>query len=1127
MTSPPRLPDFEARRVAATDFERNLVVEAGAGTGKTSLLVERLLVALGGARVRATEFAAITFTEKAAGELRERLAAGLERLRGLASGDDAAEGGKEADRALRHLVEERGIGREEIARRALSALADLDRARVGTIHSFCADLLRANPLEAGVDPAFEVDEGPVYETLLGEEWDRFVRRELSATAPRAGLWREVLARFSLAEIQDLARGAESHALADFAVPSHLLEAGPRSGDPAAHLRAEAARVAEAISSILARQRGMAPLMASILEAYRRAIGTAGREGVEAMKKHLSGEEFLRDRLRKSLPDPGKKLEHVEPAEVRRVASDARSLLRSLATVDEAIFREVVATLGPFALGSREALLKRGAIGFDGLLTLARDLLRDHPEVRERFRRSCRMLLVDEFQDTDPLQYEIVLFLSARAGAGGRDPFGVPLEAGRLFVVGDPKQSIYRFRGADYGAFRRAVARIEEEGGTRLTLVTNFRSRQGVIAPINSLFEPPLATSWTESPYQPRYVSIAPKRTEPAGPPRVEIWTVPVEGADARRKAEGRAVAAGIRRIAAEERRDWRDFFVLLRAFTPLAHYLRALREAEVPFVVDGGRDLLERTEVVQLLSAMRALARPADPVALLAFLRSPAGAVPDAELAAYGREGGRWHREEEPDCATFPTISRAFFLLRRLADETRELPADVVVRRVLSETGLMPLGAFAFEGAQRVANLRKLAAAASELARDGTLSLNQVVNALEEERAADMEGDSPLADEQTNAVRVLTIHKAKGLENKVVLVPDLARQEGHAGRGEGPQSVGVASFPDGTVALALRAGGAVNAARVWLDRDDKRHAAAEGLRMFYVAATRAAERLVLIAGPPHGGRAAWIDALRPWGYAIESPPPDGALLCGGLVLHRIAPTEIESAREAETPEAPSEEVEAYERLMARFEAEVRPPFARPSGIHEEMDALRDVAGGEAALTPPEAGRDLARASGSAVHRLLERWDGRDPRSLLGAVAAESSAVAVESDVDSAGVEAETRAILEAFLASPLAARFREATVLGKEVPLLLRDDAGTTWRGSVDLLYVSREGDTVVADYKTDRELGDDEAIARYAPQLAVYLEGVRKALGLPVAPRGEVWLLRAGRVVTVRPGRPAAEDRS
>jgi ATP-dependent helicase/nuclease subunit A len=504
------------------------------------------------------------------------------------------------------------------------------------------------------------------------------------------------------------------------------------------------------------------------------------------------------------------------------------------------------------------------------------------------------------------------------------------------------------------------------------------------------------------------------------------------------------------------------------------------------------------------MAALRALARPSDPAALLAFLRSPAGGVPDAELLGYAASGSPWRFSATPDATGFPAVAAAFRLLRELAKETEGVPADALVRRVLERTGLLPLGAFAYEGAQRVANLRKLATTAAELARDGTLSLNEVLDALESERAADVEGDSPLADEKADAVRVLTIHKAKGLEADVVIVADLAREEKH-GRSAAEE---VDTWRD---SLAFKGADLKNAVRIGFEREEERHEEAEGLRALYVALTRARDRLILFAAASKK-RAPWVEALAPWGYSAASPPGDGERIHGGLVLHlaampAAAPRLPEAGLEGE-PAAVAAWLDATRALRER----ARPPLRKPSADDDGRAARIEADDSLARAAFPD--RDIARAAGTAVHAALERWDPRSGAPLDAPLPDLCRRAADERGADPAEVEREARGVLDAFLASPLVARLRSLDVLGREVPILLREDDGTTVSGVLDLLYRDADGTLVVADYKTDRDLGPREAKERYGQQLTSYAGAVHRAMGLSAAPRAEIWLLRRGEVL-------------
>jgi ATP-dependent helicase/nuclease subunit A len=598
------LPDLAARVRAATDFETNLVVLAGAGTGKTSLLVERALNAVGAGVATMEQIAAITFTEKAAGEMRERLAAGLERLRAAGRGEIDIDPADEAGRAFEHLSGKLAVSPARITERALAAMEALDRSTVTTIHGFCSELLRAHPFESGVEPDFAVDNGEHAEEQRRRMWDAFLAAELGPAAGRAELWRELLDDPGLSTVGEIAL-----ALADFHIPRQLLDPPFTGPDVRDLFTDEIARLRTSIAETLERQVGLAATPLRFLEGMQSVLAALSERRLDGLREALRADEDLASRLTKNPPTVGKKVQGVSIDDTKALIRDTRRLARALGRVDDTLIARVLEAVAPFAIRFREGFLRQGFLSFDALLGLTRDLLRDHPDARAALKRRFRMLLVDEFQDTDPVQYEIVLLLAEAPDESTSDAFTARLEPGRLFVVGDAKQSVYRFRGADYTAYRRATERIVEAGGVQLDLIGNFRSTPGIIDPVNRLFDRG-SVCWEPSDYQPDYTAIQAAR--PAGDgPAVELWTI-ASGknvrAHERREAEGRALASEIERRVEAGECAYRQITILFRAFTNISHYLRPLRERQIPFVIDGGRDFLVRPEVEQLMATLKTLA---------------------------------------------------------------------------------------------------------------------------------------------------------------------------------------------------------------------------------------------------------------------------------------------------------------------------------------------------------------------------------------------------------------------------------------------------------------------------------------------------------------------------------------
>lgn len=1138
--SPLAPPDHEARHEATTRFDTNLVVTAGAGTGKTAILVERALNLIGSGHATLDALALITFTDKAAAELRVRLGGGLDRLLRSASGRTLELSDRhDADRSWRWLRSE-GIPEDRIRARCLAALTSLDAASVGTIHAFCLDLLRRHPREAGIDPHAAAADDAGLDRIFDEAWDEFLKRD-DGPRGRADAWRRALDSNVMPEtLRELGRS-----LARFTLPEGVLRAQTALPVPRVLGGAIAERFA-AVKGLLERATGVAPRMSSLLAMAAEALERIGRDGLDtAQGRDLA--RALDDYP--SIPTPGTRLHGASPEEVRETASDALGLLRMLSRVDEEAVVAAHDLARALSLRAQRRALSSGVIPFDAMLRLARSLLARHAHVRRRVAARFSQLLVDEFQDTDPLQYEVLFLIAAPSttrepedAEPEADPWSGPLEPGRLFIVGDPQQSIYRFRGADIAAFRRAVARIESTGGATRHLNASFRSPGTLLRPIDRLFAGwlgPAEGGWTGD-HEPPYRSLVPARPHLADPnPRVAIWSVdagPAADAAAGRRAEASAIAAHIALASHRPRDDgarFRRFALLFRSLANASDYARALRQAGLPCLLDGGRDFASRPEVLDLLTFLRACASRNDGPAWLALLRSPLGAVPDAELQRYVQDGQRLTcpapGARPPDSVLYPSLHRTFAWMLDFLHRARGLPPDEVIQAALATTPLPLLHAASHDGSQRLANLRKCESLARELADRG-LTLQEIVLEIEATFTGDRgEAESPLADETVDAVRLLSVHKAKGLEFEVVFVPDLGRRDGGDRARRSDAAFRGAATPAGAPgddaagpsgAAIVLPDGRRNALRVAHDLDALKHEEAEERRVFYVACTRAREELILV-NSRRGGRAAWRDRLSVLGYDLEDRDvwPDEGTLFEGLVAHRVVrdvhPKPSETTRCE--PEAYVAAASRHRRIAATLAASAAAPLRLPSARTSAAPPGGPEAADAGGRRPPQGGPGplAARLAGSAVHAALQRWDFRDAAALHAAARRALGWLAARERRDEANAAArEIDRILRGFLASTLPARLRRGTILAREAPLALEDASGALWAGSCDLIF--RDGDdVVVADYKTDA-LPDAEAIASlYRGQMAIYLDAVRKVLPSKRV-RGELLLLRTGAAVPI-----------
>jgi ATP-dependent exoDNAse (exonuclease V) beta subunit len=1090
---------FTPEQRAAIEHRGGLLLTANAGSGKTSVMAERFVRAVREDGVDVARILAITFTEKAASELKERV------------------------------------------RRRFEALGDPERARqtegawVSTIHGFCARLLRTHPLAAGIDPRFAV---------------------LDENGARA-----------------LAEGAFDAALdtlaEDHGDPALELIAAYRPGDlrdAILDLHAELRSRGEEQPALPApRPAPLEPRRASLAIARVQAAAelAIARDGatVERARLVLAECELLLERVANAAaadpaalpPTPNEVARLALPSNGRALSGEGCEGYRTAlsAYVDacaDAHALPVHALLNALLRGfsTRYAAAKHAAsaVDFEDLELRANALMRDHEELRARYAERFIHVMVDEFQDTNPLQLEL---LERIAGE-------------RLFTVGDELQSIYGFRHADVELFRRRRVTLGATGGTA-TLATNFRSHAEILETLNVAYAPRFGTSFT--PLVAGRSEPPPPQTPAAPDPRVELIVVDSradwqsagllpEGMAAPaplwRIAEAKALAARVRALLAAGRSAG-EVVVLLRATGDLAVYERALTDLGVPTYVIGGRGYWSQQQVRDLVAYLGVLANPRDGVALQTLLASPlVGLSSDGlvQVVALARASRR--EQESPD--PWWALIASDRLIERLAPADAErvaalrswLPAERAVAprhsleslldRVLERTGYdiellqMP------GGARRLANVRKLMRLAREHEAEHGRDLRgfvDLINALGggvDNRDEDRESEAPVEGEALDAVRLMTIHRAKGLEFPVVCVADL-------GRGSPWPADVVRVGRDGRVGIKLRAldGGrarpafafeAIGEARARADADEE-------ARLFYVAMTRAREHLILSGGiatepwpewKPGIAPLTWIGpAFVPQIRALATP---GREETSGVSLHEG----VRVAWSLVRPGAPvAEAFSALDSAASGPRREpgsdlprrpARPPAGGPAGDARGSAAAPPVATFsytslaehercgyrfylERVLRLPQAD-DLPGAGAGArvsaaidaatrgviVHRLLEQVD------LVRAQPPEPETVrqaVVRAGVDASARELdELRALVVGFLASALRVRLATAKDVRREQPFAFQ-------LGRLPLLgvfdLVAREGiRTLVVDWKSDRLAGaaPGEVVARsYGLQRAAY----------------------------------------
>ncbi|MBL8112765.1 MAG: UvrD-helicase domain-containing protein, partial [Acidobacteria bacterium] len=719
--------DLEARQAIRGSLDETLVVEAAAGTGKTTELVRRLVAVLASGRGRVEGLVAVTFTEKAAGELKLRLRAALE---------DA-----------RH---EQPAGSLERLRLE-DALSRLEEARLSTLHGFCGDLLRERPVEAGVDPLFSVLTEDESERLFDAAFRTFFEDQL-ADLPE-GL-RRALCRRSRgmgAEGEESPVGRLRYAAyqlagwRDLSAP-YLRKPFPREEtidalvESVLSLADDSARGADLKDPLFLSTARLRRFAADLRKAERDR--PRDHDGLEAALVELSHERDLKDKRKGRGTNYGDGLTREEI----RTRRDA--LVESLGTFQKIADADLAACLKNELEGCltlyEKSKAARGALDFLDLLLSARDLLRRDESVRRDFGGRFTHVFVDEFQDTDPLQAEILLLLASDDPAVS-DFRAVRPVPGKLFVVGDPKQAIYRFRRADPGTYREVKELLAARGARVVALTTSFRSVPSLQRVINAAFAP-LMTGDVEAD-QPDYLALAPARAEPAtSQPSVIALPVPKPfgwGEQVRPKAideclpdvtgafvkwlvesSGFTVEENGSRVPVAPR----HVCLLFRRYTSFGRdvtrpSVEALEARGVPHVLVGGRSYHAREEILALRNALTALEWPDDELAVYATLKGPLFALADEDLFLWKEAVRRLHPVRVPNPAPegLEEVGKALGLLAALSRERNARPVSETIARLLAETRAHAGLIFLPAGEQALANVLHLAELARQYEASGGL----------------------------------------------------------------------------------------------------------------------------------------------------------------------------------------------------------------------------------------------------------------------------------------------------------------------------------------------------------------------------------------------------------------------
>lgn len=1048
-----KLKDEQARQAIINDLDRCIMVEAGAGSGKTRSLVQRMVALIKEGRCQVDNMAAITFTRKAAAELKERFQLSLEEAFA-----------RETDPLKKERLDQ--------------ALGKLERCFLGTVHSFCAALLRERPVEAGADPSFEELEELDDALLRKRAWDEYLL-EVQVHKPE-----------DLAELEKI--GCEPADLFTFfetilTYPDVEIVQEAVPEPDLSQVKDELIHFLEWAEALLPAQvppKGWDPLQELIRKGdrHRRIFDLNDSLQLIRLLNEL-------DRKPKAVKNRWDDKDTAESVEAAFEDLKDRFILPALQQWREYCHYILVSFVLPAVESYQNLKAEKSKLNFQDLLLLTASLLKENPEVRRYFQKRFTHLLVDEFQDTDPVQAEIMFYLTG-GEVTERDWRRLTPKPGSLFVVGDPKQSIYRFRRADIDIYNEVKRLLVKKGGRVLTLTTNFRSVAAVGSWINGVFKGIFPEQADQ--YQAAFAPLDTVRDDGVDClSGVRMFTLP----KVKRHKISEIVEMNAEQIACfiqrglngcyklcrtpEERKlgfteipQPGDFMILLHYKDYMDVYARALEERNIPYQIAGGSGFTASQEMRDILNVFQAVLDQEDPVRLLAVLRSQFFGISDYGLWKLKKVGGRFHIDARVsnslDAESREIINDSFERLRRYRSWVQQLPASAAAAKIISDLGAIPYAVAGQQGKARAGYLVQSLELLASAERRGSSSFCELVSYLEMLMEKGIEEEIDLYPGDENAVRLMNLHKAKGLEAPVVILANpgknvSAAPSQHISR-EGDQPRGFFLIEKRKQYKNEILGQPLN----WDNccRKEEEYLKAEEMRLLYVAATRAKNLLVVSTYPEK-------PEASPWCLFNEH-------LTDGSVLD----DEESSGMINLTAKEPPLKQSSLEEARSRFFNE---DITTKQASYQTVAVTAVVKSGKAFPKRVDTGRGFS--WGRVIHRVLESSIKKEQvklEHLIENLLIEEGRPSQEKD--------EVLKYVKGIMESPFWERVSRSSRRYVEVPFSqktadLLPTGETLVSGVIDLVFLEEKG-WVIVDYKTDTVNGKDDLrrlVDYYGPQLDLY----------------------------------------
>ena len=1043
--------DIKARLEAVQISNQNIIVEAGAGTGKTRLLSCRICHLLLSKGLKIDEIVAITFTDKAAAEIKQSVMDVLRVILLILTSKEQTDLIKDGIEYLEQLF---GKNKEELVKLIEQNFELIERSQISTIHSFAFQILKTYPLQANLAPGLEVDTGFMGDYIFNKNWSTFLERELSLQSPHRALWEKLLEESTLEDLKSFAKMLREPYFDFCSFESSLPQIN-------AFIIRQITTAKDLIAANLPEKKTNRTIERLLEQAIQRLS--------ELLKdiSSLSKEELLKLPAQEeiALPKQAHFVKGWEDKTEQVFATNFISLANTLTPPKWHLLSQAYNLFRNLAQEVKKEILKQNLVSYNQSIYFALDLVKKNSEVRKELKKRYKSLMVDEFQDTDMAQGQLMLFLAEKEDSFATDWQNIILEPGKLFVVGDPKQSIYRFRGANISAYQKFLELMKNQQAHFCYLTTNFRSQGKIIDFVNKWGKNAIKE---QDLIQPRYVEL--EKGEKPDSEKVEFFLINCqekEKIDDLRANEANIVASWIRDNVGKRKLSdgtilsYKDITILYSVSGSIGIYIDALTRFNIPFNLESSGNFYEAQEIIDIINILKVIYDPQDKVALIGVLRSPLCAMKDEELVDL------WQQKAlnifAKDFKASNAVKDIYKFLRDFHFKAGHLTLKELLNELFYKTDFVILETLACSNEQSLANLNKFLKIAFERASKG-FTLGQLLLYVQasDDKKGQKEGQSSLVEENFDIVNIMTIHKSKGLSAKVVILVD-----SFYSKTSKSEDRYVDDF-EGKIGVSLKS--LKNLNYFILQEKELLHRKAERERVLYVALTRAKEKMFIGATNIKTGGSI-ENSLRNCGCY---PNPDNLEndLFDTISFEYKDPQSFLKQKEnivlKENADW-SDFIKSWEKHKAEFESYKQEEILSPSNLKEDKTEI-------------QKSLDI----GSLIHKALNNYFQTGSFDLP---------LAMKTlDLEDTSILAPCRNILKKKKKGAILKELKTMDFLGSEIPFSMYEN-GTLINGVIDALFKNKQGQLFIVDFKTDKINNKDlkSYSLKYERQLDMYSKAVQK----------------------------------